>query len=153
MNKAMDALKLPTRKEQKIARDNKEILDRIAGNIKKSTKEVEIGIKGEEVSVKIPVSALKHLNTIMNLMAQGKAITVNPVDAEITTQEAADILLVSRPYVVKLLENGKIPFHMVGSHRRIRLEDLLAYKKQMEKEREEALTELTRISQELGLDY
>jgi len=149
----MEALKLPTRKEQKIARENKEILNRIAGNIKKSTKEVEIGIKGEEVSVKIPVSALKHLNTIMNLMAQGKAITVNPVDAEITTQEAADILLVSRPYVVKLLENGKIPFHMVGSHRRIRLEDLLAYKKQMEKEREEALTELTRISQELGLDY
>ncbi len=149
----MDALKLPSRKEQKIARENKEILDRIAGNIKKSTKEVEIGIKGEEDSIKIPVSALKHLNTIMNLMAQGKAITVNPVDAEITTQEAADLLLVSRPYLVKLLENGKIPFHMVGSHRRIRLEDLLAYKKQMEKEREEALTELTRISQELGLDY
>ena len=149
----MDALKLPSRKEQKIARENKEILDRRAGNIKKSTKEVEIGIKGEEDSIKIPVSALKHLNTIMNLMAQGKAITVNPVDAEITTQEAADLLLVSRPYLVKLLENGKIPFHMVGSHRRIRLEDLLAYKKQMEKEREEALTELTRISQELGLDY
>jgi len=149
----MEALKLPTRKEQKIARENKEIFDRIAGNIKSSTKEIEIKIKGEEDTIKIPVSALKHLNTIMNLIAEGKAITVNPVDAEITTQEAADILLVSRPYVVKLLENGKIPFRMVGSHRRIRLEDLLAYKEQMEKEREDALTELTRISQELDLDY
>jgi len=149
----MEALKLPTDKEQKIARENKKIFDRIAGNIKSSTKEIEIKIKGEEDTIKIPVSALQHLNTIMNLIAEGKAITVNPVDAEITTQEAADILLVSRPYVVKLLENGKIPFRMVGSHRRIRLEDLLAYKEQMEKDREEALTELTRISQELDLDY
>lgn len=149
----MEALKLPTRKEQKIAQENVKILGQIAGKHKKSSKAIEIEVSGEKDPIKIPVSALKHLNTIIDLMAQGKAITVNSVDAEITTQEAADLLNVSRPFVIKLLDNGKIPFHMVGSHRRIRLEDLLVYKQNMEKEREEALTELTRISQELDLDY
>jgi excisionase family DNA binding protein len=149
----MDALNLPTRKEQKIARENKESLNRIAEKLKKSTKEVEIGVRGEKDHIKIPVSALKHLNTIMDLIAQGKAITVNPIDSEITTQEAADILNVSRPFVVKLLEKGKMPHHKVGSHRRIKLRDLLVYKQRMEKDREEALTELTRIGQELDLNY
>jgi len=149
----MEALKLPTRKEQKIAQENKEILDRIAGKLKTSTREIEIEVQGEKDPIKIPVSALEHLNTIIDLMAQGKAITVNPVDAEITTQEAADLLNVSSPYIVKLLEEGEIPFHKVGSHRRIKLRDLLAYKQEMEKEREEALTELTRISQELDMGY
>lgn len=124
----MKALKLPTRKEQKIARESKEILDRIAGKLKTSTKEIEIEVQGEKDSIKIPVSALQHLNTIIDLMAQGKAITVNPVDAEVTTQEAAGLLNVSRPYIVKLLEEGKIPFHKVGAHRRIKLKDFLAFK-------------------------
>jgi len=149
----MEALKLPTHKEQKIARENKEMLDRIAANLKKSTKVIEFEVSGEKGPIKIPVSALKHLNTIINLMAQGKAITVNPVDAEITTQEAANFLNVSRPYIVKLLEEGKIPFHKVGSHRRIKLKDFLAFKHQHKKEQREALDELTKISQELGLDY
>lgn len=149
----MEALKLPTRKEQKIARENKEKLERIAGKLKTSTKEIEISVRGEKDDFKIPVSALKHLNTIIDLMAQGKAITVNPIDAEITTQEAADLLNVSRPYVVKLLEEGKIPFHKVGSHRRIKLKDFLIFKDQYKKDQREALDELTRISQELGLDY
>ena len=86
----MEALKLPTQKEQKIAQENKETLNRIAEKLKKSSKEIEIGVHGEKDPIKIPVSALKHLNTIIDLMAQGKAITVNPVDAEITTQEAAN---------------------------------------------------------------
>ena len=104
----MEALKLPTRKEQKIAQENVKILGQIAGKHKKSSKAIEIEVSGEKEPIKIPVSALKHLNTIVDLMAKGKAITVNSVDAEITTQEAADLLNVSRPFVVKLLENGKI---------------------------------------------
>lgn len=149
----MEALKLPTRKEQKIARENKEILDRIAGKLKTSTKEIKIEVQGEKASIKIPVSALKHLNTIVDLMAQGKAITVNPVDAEITTQEAADLLNVSRPYIVKLLEEGKIPFHKVGSHRRIKLKDFLAHKNQYKKQQREALDELAKQAQELDMGY
>jgi excisionase family DNA binding protein len=149
----MEALKLPTRKEQKIAQENKEILDRIAGKIKKSAQEIEIEFRGEESSVKIPLSALKYLNTIIDLMAQGKAITVNPVDAEITTQEAADLLNVSRPFIVKLLEKGEIPFHKVGSHRRIKLKDFIKYKNQYKKQQREALDELAKQAQELDMGY
>ncbi|MFO7845300.1 MAG: hypothetical protein R6V27_01965 [Balneolaceae bacterium] len=93
----MEAPKLPTRKEQKIARENKEKLDRIVGKLRNSNKEIEISVPGEKDDFKISGSALKHLNTIIDLMSQGKAISVNPVDAEITTQEAADLLNVSRP--------------------------------------------------------
>lgn len=149
----MEALKLPTRKEQKIARENKEIFDRIAGKLKKSTNGVEIDVRGEKDHVKIPVSAFQFLSTILEHMSKGKAVSIIPADAEITTQKAADMLNVSRPHVVKLLEEGKLPFHKVGTHRRIALHDLEAYRAKMEKEREEALTELTRISQELDLDY
>lgn len=149
----MEALKLPTNKEQKIARENKDILDRIASNLKKSTKEVEIGVRGEKDHVKIPVSAFQHLNTIIDLMAQGKAITVNPVDAEITTQEAADLLNVSRPFIVKLLEKGEIPFHKVGSHRRIKLKVFIKYKNRYKKQQREALDELAKQAQELDMGY
>ena len=149
----MEALKLPTRKEQKIARENKEVFNRIADRFKKSTKEIEIGVGGEKDHVKIPASAFRFLSTILEHMADGKAISIIPADAEITTQQAADMLNVSRPHVVKLLEEGELPFHKIGTHRRIKLKDLEAYRARMEKEREEALTELTRISQELDLDY
>ena len=149
----METLKLPTNKEQKIARDNKEIFDRIAGKLKKSTKEVEIGVRGEKDHVKIPVSAFRFLSTILEHMANGKAISIIPADAEITTQQAADMLNVSRPHVVKLLEEKKLPFHKVGTHRRIKLKDLETYRTGMEKEREEALTELAKQAQELDLDY
>ncbi|REL32988.1 helix-turn-helix domain-containing protein [Rhodohalobacter sp. SW132] len=149
----MEALKLPTRKEQMIARENKKILDRIAEKLKTSTKEIEIEVQGEKDPIKIPVSALQHLNTIIDLMAQGKAVTVNPVDAEITTQEAADLLNVSRPYIVKLLEGGEVPFHKVGSHRRIKLKDFLAYKNQYKNKQREALDELAKQAQELDMGY
>lgn len=149
----MEALKLPTRKEQKIARENMEMLDYIAANLKKSTKVIEIEVSGGKGPIKIPVSALKHLNTIIDLMAQGKAITVNPVDAEITTQEAADLLNVSRPFIVKLLEKGEIPFHKVGSHRRIKLKDFIKYKNRYKKQQREALDELAKQAQELDMGY
>ncbi len=149
----MEALKLPTRKEQKIARDNKEIFDRIAGKLKKSTKGVEIGVRGEKDHVKIPASAFHFLSTILEHMSKGKAISIIPADAEITTQQTADMLNVSRPHVVKLLEDGELPFRMVGTHRRIKLKDLEAYRAKMEKEREKALTELAKQAQELDMGY
>ncbi|MEX0660376.1 MAG: helix-turn-helix domain-containing protein [Balneolaceae bacterium] len=149
----MEALELPTRKEQQAARESKEKLDRISGKLKKSTKEIELGVRGEKDHFKIPVSAFRFLSTILEHMADGKAISIIPADTEITTQQAADMLNVSRPHVVKLLEEKALPFHKVGTHRRIKLKDLEAYRAKMEKDREEALTELTRISQELDLDY
>ena len=149
----METLKLPTRKEQKIAQENVKILGQIAGKHKKSSKAIEIEVSGEKEHVKIPVSAFKFLNTIMQHMAQGKAISIIPSSAEITTQQAAEMLNMSRPHVVKLLEEGELPFHKVGTHRRIKLKDLEKYRSKMEKEREEALTELARQAQELDMGY
>ncbi|MFU8861634.1 MAG: helix-turn-helix domain-containing protein [Cyclonatronaceae bacterium] len=149
----MEALKLPSREDQQIAQENVKKLSKITGKHKKSAKAIEIEVSGGHELVKIPVSAFRFLNTIVKHMAQGRAVSIIPSDAEVTTQQAADMLNVSRPHVVKLVEKGDLPFHKVGSHRRIKLKDLEKYRARMEKKRGEALTELTRISQEMDLDY
>lgn len=104
---------------------------------------------GEEIPLPESVSTVLQ-QTVFHLM-RGRAVTIVPINKELTTQEAADILNVSRPYLVKLLEQGEIPFVMTGTHRRIRFSDLMEYKKRRDAERERALDELTRMSQELGL--
>jgi excisionase family DNA binding protein len=86
-------------------------------------------------------------------MERGYAVAVTSVDADLTTQQAADVLNVSRPYLVRLLEQGQIPFHKTGSHRRVRHRDLMAYKRQVDAQRLQVLDALTAQAQELGLGY
>lgn len=100
----------------------------------------------------LPRQAIALLRDILSEMAQGNAVTIVPTHAEMTTQEAANILNVSRPYLVKLLEEGKIPHHKINKHRRIRFEDLMQYKQQQDAESVAALDELARQAQELGMD-
>ncbi len=101
--------------------------------------------------LELPHSVYDVLRRILHDMAKGHILRVMPVHAEITTQEAADLLNVSRPFLVSLLEKEDIPYQMVGTHRRIRLEDLLVYRDQRDSERRRLLDEIASESQELGL--
>lgn len=106
---------------------------------------------GEQVV--LPASALELLKNILVQMAQGNALTLMPIHAELTTQQAADILNVSRPYLVKLLEAGDIPFAKKGTHRRVLFKDIQTYKTQIDQLRLKALDELTAQAQELEMGY
>lgn len=106
--------------------------------------------RGSE-QVTIPEIAFQMLEQILGEFAQGHAVALAPIDRRVTTQEAAEILNVSRPFVVKLLESGKIRFTKVGTHRRIRLADLLEYKARMDADADRAYQALLDDSQELGL--
>jgi excisionase family DNA binding protein len=101
----------------------------------------------------LPTSALRLLVDILGELAIGNAVKVVPVHAELTSQEAADLLNVSRPHLVKMLEEGAIPFTKTGRHRRIRFSDLMAFKQQRDAESQEAMEALVRQAQELGMGY
>jgi excisionase family DNA binding protein len=108
---------------------------------------------GSERTVQIPASALRLLFRVLSEMAHGNAVSLIPLHAEVTTQEAADILNVSRPYVVGLLEKGEIPFRKVGVQRRVLFRDLMDYKARSDIDRQTALDALARQAQELRLGY
>lgn len=101
----------------------------------------------------LPKSATRLIAHLLTEMAQGNAVTIIPIHANLTTQEAADYLNVSRPYLVSLLEKDQIPFDKVGTHRRIRFQDLMAFKTSTEKRRREVMEELATQSQEEGMGY
>jgi excisionase family DNA binding protein len=110
-----------------------------------------IGPDGEAID--LPEAAFEALKLIVDAMARGQSITLVPHDKELTTQDAADLLYVSRPHLIKLLDAGELPFHRVGTHRRIRIEDVLAYQKRRDQTRKAALDELARLSEELPGGY
>jgi excisionase family DNA binding protein len=109
--------------------------------------------EGGGVSVTVPREAFELFLEVLAQMANGNAVTIVPVHAELTTQQAADLLNVSRPYLVRLLEEGKIPARKVGAHRRVRAEDLLAYRQKDEARRKAILDELTAEAEKHGLGY
>lgn len=108
---------------------------------------------GEHPSVALPPASLKFIGQLLGAMSEGKQITLMPESREFTTVEAANFLNVSRPFVIKEIEAGRLKHRMVGTHRRIALEDLVAYVRQMRKKQEAALDRLAANAQELGLDY
>lgn len=101
----------------------------------------------------LPREAIALLRDLLAEMAQGNAVTIVPTHAELTTQQAADILNVSRPHLIKLLKEEKIPFHMAGKHRRVYFRDIAAYKERRDAESQAALDELARIAQDNDMGY
>lgn len=137
---------LPTESDSRLAAEASRELSR------KLTEELKVRLD-DGTELVLPRSAARLLVHLLTEMAQGNAVTIIPIHAELTTQEAAEFLGVSRPFLVRLLEEKKIPFHKAGTHRRIKFLDLEAFKKKFKSAQNEALDELTQQAQELGLGY
>jgi excisionase family DNA binding protein len=152
-NKAQGGLPLlPSDVDIELAKESSRALSMILAT-KEDVQKVTIQSDGEKTKVELPMSAFRLFIDVLANLSQGNAVQVVPVHAELTTQEAADLLMVSRPYLIKLLDEHKIPFRKVGTHRRIRYSDLLDFKNNEEKLREAALDELAAQAQELGMGY
>jgi excisionase family DNA binding protein len=109
--------------------------------------------RGREHTAVVPRQAFELFLEVLGQLANGNAVTILPVRAELTTQQAADLLNVSRPHLVEILERGEIPFRRVGSHRRIAAADVLAYRKRDEARRRALMDELTAEAQKMGVGY
>lgn len=108
-------------------------------------------IKTEGQEIQLPPIIAQVLNEIINILSNNGSLTLIPMDKELTTQQAADILNVSRPYIVKLLQNNEIPYRKVGTHRKILIKDLIEYKIKSSANRKAKLSELVNLTQELEL--
>lgn len=109
--------------------------------------------EGKAETVEVPAAAAALLLRLLAEMAAGHAVTIIPIHAELTTREAADLLGVSRPFLIKLIDQGKLPHRMVGSHRRVQFKDVMEYQRRSETDRRAALAQLAEDAQKLGLGY
>ena len=108
---------------------------------------------GPRESVEIPAAVVGLIQRVLAEMANGNAVTIIPIHAELTTQQAADLLGTSRPFVAKLVDSGELPHRKVGTHRRIRFTDLMAYKNRLAADRQKILDQLAADAQEMDRDY
>jgi excisionase family DNA binding protein len=140
---------LPTEMDATLARETSRSL---ASRMRSKTPlSFRVGDAAKEETLQLPAPAVKMLVRILEEMARGNAVTLIPVHAELTTQEAAEMLNISRPSLIQLLDEGKIEYRKVGTHRRVRFDALMAYKRQADTERRAALTELASYDQEIGI--
>ena len=141
---------LPTAQEAEEAKITSRALSKYAHNERLHLK---IASNNESEDLILPGYAINLLLAMLTEMSKGNAITVMPIHAELSTQETAELLNVSRPHLVDLLEHGKIPFRKVGTHRRILANDVFDYKQRIDEARFKALDDLAAQAQELGMGY
>lgn len=142
-----DPLPPPSEADARLARESGRTLGPLAQHA------LRVRLEGSNEVVELPAGAVRILVDLLAEMAAGHAVTIIPIHAELTTQQAADLLGVSRPFLIEQLENKAIPYRKVGSHRRIRFGDLQDYKRRMDAGRTQALDELAAEAQRLNLGY
>lgn len=145
----LSEIELPTPQDVERAKESSRTLSQYA-----EADRVRLSIKasnGKEDEFILPGGVMQALMDILIEISNGNAFSVIPIHAELTTQEAANILNVSRPHLVKLLEEGTLPFRKIGVHRRVRVQDLVEYKNEFERKRKETLAELAAFSQKIGM--
>jgi len=142
-------IRKPNKLERKLAQESYSSLISAIDQLKTDQADIEIEETGEKIT--LPVKALTLLGEILKAMGQGKPISIVPLATEVTTQSAAEVLGCSRPYLVKLLEEGKIEYTKVGKHRRIKYEDIIDYKRKMKEEQKKRLIEMMHNDEDLGL--
>jgi excisionase family DNA binding protein len=145
----IEDIQKPSKLDQKIATESYGALISRIEQLQTEQPEIEIEEIGEKI--KIPLSALKLLSDVLKAMSQGKLISIVPLATEVTSQKAAEMLGCSRPYLVKLLEEGKIAFTKVGKHRRIRFDDVMNYKKQMKAVQKQHIIDIMSMDEETGM--
>jgi len=143
---------IPTAEEARIARE----ASRTFATLIPSQKPLQLTVTSDddiERELTLPPTAVRLLLDILEQMALGKAVTIIPVNAELTIQQAADLLNVSRPFLVDLINKNEIPHRKLGRGQRILFEELINYKQKVERSQKAALEELTAQAEELGLGY
>lgn len=149
MNALIKEIKKPSKDERAIAMKS---YNALASSLKQlSSNNPEIEIQETQEKIRLPLKALKLLETILRTISEGQSVSIIAGASEVTTQVAAEMLGCSRPYFVQLLEDGKIAFTKVGRHRRIKIDDVLIYKEQMKVSRKSVLLEIIKSDEELGL--
>jgi excisionase family DNA binding protein len=144
----MTPVAAPPEQQEEVAAIHQLLGEAVRTRRRRSPQCTLVGPSGE--AIPIPESVFYILERVAEIMARGDSITIVPVAKELTTQQAADILNISRQYLVRLLDEGRIPHTKTGKHRRLRIEDVLAFKELRDEQRRAALDDLTRASEDLG---
>ena len=150
MTTAKDYEQLPDHEAAQLARESAAELSRL---LNKKPNADRASVKLDDHDLILPRQAILLLRDLLADMAQGNAVSVVPRHAQITTQQAANILNVSRPHLIKLLDKGELAFTKVGTHRRIQFGDIMAYRDKLKRRSSEAMDELARIAQENNMGY
>ena len=142
---------MPTEDDIRLAKEGSRTLSPFISD--QETPSLRVTDSKKSAEIVLPQEVFKLLISVLAEIGRGNAVTVMPVEAELTTQQAADILNVSRPYLITLLDEGQIPYRKVGTRRRVKLIDVLAYKRRIDEARMKVLEELTAEAQELDMGY
>lgn len=139
----------PSKDEQRAAMESYDALSSTLKLLRSENPEIEI--EETEEKIKVPISALRLLADILKELSNGNPISIVPIATEMTTQAAAEFIGCSRPHIVKLVENGEIPFTKIGKHRRLKFEDVAKYRKEMKIKQKSSISRLMEMDEESGL--